>query len=207
MAKRMSAEKRKLEIVAATLELAFECGPEGITTERIAQKVGITQPAVFRHFPRKDDIWVAVADHLAAGMRERWRRVIDSDGSALGRLHAVLAAQFDLIEQTPAIPAILLSRELHVRNDVLREAITGLMANFHALLSRLLEQGVSDGDFREDLDIGDAVFTIIALVQGLAVRWSLSGRSFNLVEEGGRLIRVLINGLVTHGPVGHTGVS
>jgi AcrR family transcriptional regulator len=204
MAKRKSADARKLEIIAATLELAFEQGPEGITTERIAQKVGVTQPAVFRHFPRKDDIWTAVAGWISERMVRRWKAVLDSNAEPIDRLHAVLRTQFGLIEETPAIPAILFSHELHGRNSVLRTAVTGLMANFHAMLSGVLTAGVRSGVFRADLDIRDAAFVLIAFVQGMALRWSLTGRQFSLVDEGDRLCAIVIQGFVACKPDGST---
>lgn len=193
---RKTAEQRKAEIVAATLKLAFEVGPEGITTERIARKVGISQPAVFRHFPCKEDIWSAVIGWIGERLARRWSTELDSNTDPLDQLHAVLRTQLELIQQTPAIPAILFSRELHVRNRTLRAAVKTLMEGFHRLLREILDSGVRAGMIRADLDTVDAAFVIIALIQGLAVRWSLSERHFDLVEEGERLLAVVFQGFV-----------
>lgn len=191
---RKPAEQRKAEIVAATLKLAFEMGPEGITTERIARKVGISQPAVFRHFPRKEDIWTAVVDWIGERLAQRWGKVLGSDADPLDQLHATLRTQLELIQRTPAIPAILFSRELHVSNRTLRSAVKTLMERFHGLLCEILDSGIRAGQLRADLDTSDAAFVTIALVQGLAVRWSLSERHFDLVEEGERLLAVVLQG-------------
>ena len=194
---RKTAEQRKSEIVAATLKLAFEVGPDGITTERIARKVGISQPAVFRHFPKKDDIWAAVIEWIGGRLARRWDKALERNADPLDQLHAVLRTQLELIQRTPAIPAILLSRELHVRNRALRGAVKTLMGRFHGLLREVLDSGVRTGMLRADLDTIDAAFVIIALVQGMAVRWSLDERHFDLVEEGDRLLTVTLRGFVT----------
>lgn len=194
---RKTAEVRKAEIVAATLELAFEMGPEGITTERIARKVGVSQPALFRHFPRKEDIWDAVIDWIGEQLARRWGQVLDGHADPLEQLHMILRVLLGTIQRTPAIPAILFSRELHVRNQTLRRALTGLMQRLHDLLRDILTLGVRSGTWRADLHIAEAAFVIIALVQGLAVRWSLSERSFDLVEEGERLLDVTLQGFVS----------
>ena len=57
---RKSAEQRRTEIVEATLNLADELGPDRLSVEQVAQRVGITQPAVFRHFSTKKLLWNAV---------------------------------------------------------------------------------------------------------------------------------------------------
>ena len=61
---RMPAEARKSEIVDCALKLAGKVGPERLTTEMIAREIGITQPAIFRHFAKKEEIWSAVGVRL-----------------------------------------------------------------------------------------------------------------------------------------------
>ncbi len=59
MQTRLPTEERQAEIVAAALHLARTVSPVSITTSDIAAAIGITQGAVFKHFPTKDAIWVA----------------------------------------------------------------------------------------------------------------------------------------------------
>ena len=51
MPRRKPAEDRKAEIVATLLALADQIGPDRLTTNDIAREVGLTQAAIFRHFP------------------------------------------------------------------------------------------------------------------------------------------------------------
>ncbi len=69
---RKNAADRRDEVIDATLRLASDIGPDRITTDAIAKAVGLSQAAVFRHFPRKEDIWAAVLDWLRACFAERW---------------------------------------------------------------------------------------------------------------------------------------
>jgi len=191
---RKTAEERKAEIVDATLRLADRLGPERLTTEAIADAVGITQPGVFRHFPRKLDLWEAVAARVGAMMESRWTKVRSRDAAPIDRIRALIAAQLRLIQSTPAIPAILFSRELHARNKGLRKAFYGLLGRFHRTVSGLVAEAREAGELRRDIDPDDVAFLIIGLVQGLAVRWSISGRGFDLAEEGSRLLELQLSG-------------
>ena len=128
-------------------------------------------------------------------MEIRWKKVQNSDASATDRIRALIRVQLRLIQSTPAIPAILFSRELHTKNKGLRIAFFGLMSRFHRLIASLVTQAGTEGELRDDLDSDDAAFLIIGLVQGLAVRWSISDRNFNLVEEGNRLLELQLQGL------------
>ena len=77
MAVRKPAPERKAEILEATLRLADELGPDRLSTEAIAQAVGLTQPGIFRHFPTKQAIWEAVAAKITDRMAAGWLTVLD----------------------------------------------------------------------------------------------------------------------------------
>lgn len=204
---RKSAEERKSEIVEATLRLADKVGPDRLSTTAIAKAVGVTQAAIFRHFPTKRDLWEAVAARIAEKLQRSWQAVKDESAPAPEKLQALVVSQLTAVQATPAIPAILFSHELHAENARLRRFFYGMVERFHGLLSRILEEGQRAGHFRRDLDPSDAAFLVIALVQGLMLRWSLSGRAFDLAGEGRRLLSVLLAGFESAGqaerPVGH----
>ena len=188
MLQRKTADDRKAEIVATTLRLADELGPDRLTTHAVANAVGLTQPGIFRHFPTKHDLWLAVATHIAAGLFDAWAEALGQDLAPRQRLARLMQAQLGQIAANPAIPAILTSRELHSENAALRDKFTSLMQQFQAILFDTLRQGQADGSFRADLDPQDAAVLLISLIQGLAIRWSLGQRTFSLQAEGGRLM-------------------
>jgi AcrR family transcriptional regulator len=188
MGTRKSADSRKAEIVTAMLRLADELGPDRLTTQAVANAVGLTQPGIFRHFPTKQDLWLAVAARIAETMTMAWESVLADYPAPQDRLSALIQVQFRQIAANPAIPAILHSRELHTENAALRAQFIGLMTRFQALLVSALTEGRATGAFRPDLDPLDAAVTLIALVQGLAIRWSLGQRAFSLDAEGARLL-------------------
>lgn len=191
---RKSAETRKAEIVEAALRLADELGPDRLTTGAIAEKVGLTQPGIFRHFPKKKDLWEAVAVRIGTLMEARWKAARSGLSSPTDEIRAVIDAQLRLIQSIPAIPAILFSRELHSKNKNLRTAFFELMGRFHRTVAGLVARARESGELREDLDADDAAYLIIGLVQGLAVRWSISGRKFDLTQEGTRLLDLQLAG-------------
>lgn len=189
---RKSAEERKSEIVETALRLADKVGPDRLSTEAIARAIHVTQAAIFRHFPAKQDIWEAVTARIGEKFQQRWLSIDSPEMSAPDKLQALTTSQLKLIQATPAIPAILLSRELHVENERLRKLFYNMMERFHGLIAGFIEEGEQSGHFRNDLDPRDAAFLVIGMIQGLVLRWSLSGREFNLADEGNRLLSVLL---------------
>ncbi len=193
---RKPASERKDEMVAATLRLMAEVGPDRVSTDAVARAVGVTQAALFRHFPRKADLWMAVLAWLTGQTAEgRWPAAVAGPGAALGRLRALVRAQLDLIATTPAIPALLFSRELHAGNEALRQGLAGLMSQFHAHLAELLAEARAAGEVGAEADPRRVAAMITSLIPGTAMRWSLAGHSFDLVAAGVDAVEVVLAGL------------
>ncbi len=183
---RKSAPERKAEIVETAIRLAADIGPDRLTTEQLATEIGISQPAIFRHFPTKDAIWENVAERICKLMGSRTSVDTDADPEAL--LRQMVSAQLNFIKTTPAVPAILFSRELHAQNETLRQIFANLMSERQKRLAKVFARGIESGVFRSDLDTDAAAYLVLTLIQGLAMRWSLENRAFDLVTEGERLM-------------------
>ncbi len=187
---RKSAADRKAEIVRTAIRLAGELGPDRVTTQRIADAVGLTQPAVFRHFPAKTDIWLAVGEWIAPA--DGRGEPVSKAESPAEQLREVVAAYFEGIARNPAIPAILFSRELHAENDKLRKHFELVMRRRLARFTALVQAAQDSGELSKSIPAPDLAALVLALVQGLAMRWSLENRSFDLKKEGVRLLGQLL---------------
>ncbi|MCF8486387.1 MAG: TetR/AcrR family transcriptional regulator [Rhodobacteraceae bacterium] len=190
MLQRKPAEDRKADIVEALLRLADQIGPDRLTTNDIAREVGVTQAAIFRHFPTKAELWSAVGEVIAARLAEAWQQALAANTTPKDRLRALIAAQLRQIEAIPALPAILHSRELNVDNANLRQRFRGILLQYQAHLVANLEGMIADGSITPDVRPQDAAILLTSLVQGIAIRWSLGSRGFALQPEGLRLLDV-----------------
>ncbi len=191
---RKTAKERKAEIVDAAIKLAGEIGPDRVTTQRLAKEIGISQPGIFRHFPTKGDIWEAVAQHVGGLMKTKISPNDAEDANPVDLLRKLVTGHLNFIQTTPAIPAILFSRELHAENEKMRSFFAELIVSRHHIFSTQIAAAIERGTFDEALDPDDAAYLVLALIQGLAMRWSLNVRSFDLVAEGKRLLDLQLDG-------------
>ncbi|PVH27293.1 TetR/AcrR family transcriptional regulator [Pararhodobacter oceanensis] len=190
MAVRLSAKDRKAQIVREVFSLADEIGPDRLSTTDVARAVGLTQPAIFRHFSTRGDLWLAVADDIAAQLTAAWSRAEADAQTPEVRLKALIGAQLNAIAGTPSLPSILFSRELQVDNPPLRDVFRLLLGGFQARLVRVIAVQQAKGKLRPAMPAEDIAILLTSLVQGVAIRWALDARSFCLVDEGLRLFDV-----------------
>src|SRR5690606_30054586 len=106
-ATRLSAEERRATTVEAVIDLAADQNPSDITTAAIADRMGLTQGALFRHFPNKDAIVQAVLAWVAERLLARIGRAADDAPSALAALEAVFKAHADFVAEHPGVPRML----------------------------------------------------------------------------------------------------
>lgn len=190
MPNRKPAEDRKAEIVGALLRLADRIGPDRLTTNDIAREIGITQAAIFRHFPTKAELWLAAAEVVALRLEAAWLQALADAATPQDRLRALIAAQLRQIETCPALPAILHSRELNAENAALRDRFRGLLLRFQGHLAETIDDMAAAGAIGSAVRSADAAVLLTSLVQGVAIRWSLGSRGFALQTEGLRLFEV-----------------
>ncbi len=190
---RKPAADRKSEIVLAAIRLAGSFGPDRVTTQMLADAVGVTQPAIFRHFSSKSDIWLAVGQMIARRLEAE--DTGEPTDNPLGRLIEITSRHFGQIAQTPAIPAILFSQELHADNAALRLHFEAVINNRLLAFARLIKAAINAGQLAPQ-DPNDMAALLLATIQGLAMRWSLEGRAFDLQAEGARLTATLLCGTV-----------
>src|SRR3569832_2525416 len=79
---RLTAAARKEQIVETVLALVQTHGTGAVSAQRVANAVGITQPAVFRHFRTKESLWLAVMDWLEERVLAIYRNAGEDAGQS-----------------------------------------------------------------------------------------------------------------------------
>lgn len=190
--KRLGADERREEIIRVTLDLAAKQGVDDVTTQDMAQAMGVTQGAVFRHFPSKDAIWLAVMQWV----RERLLAVLGAAAASgrdpLDALERMFFAHIEFIAAHPAIPRVLMSEHLHGRGGALRRLVTEIMLSYEAKISGLLEAARVQGLARPDLDPHAAATLYIGMIQGLVLQASILRDQRTLSKEAVRTFPVYL---------------
>ena len=176
-------EERKKEIVQATMDLTAEVGIKKVTTQAIADKVGIAQPTVFRHFKTREAIFEAVIGWISENLFKAISKGINPAASADEKLHSLLQRQLSFISKHRAIPKVLFSDLLHLESPKLKSALQEIMSRYMKRVAQLLNEGIEQELFREELDADETARYITAMVQGLVLRWSIYEFSFSLEHE------------------------
>ncbi len=180
-------EERRAQIVESALELAAEVGVKKVTTQAIADRVGIAQPTVFRHFKNRDEIFIAAIGWVAERLFGVLEGVFSADAPADERLRRVLERQLGFIGGHRGIPRMLFSDRLHSESPRLKAVVRGVMERYTNCVANLIEEGKASGRMYAGLEAEETARYVSALVQGTVMRWSVYDFEFDLAAEAPQL--------------------
>lgn len=192
MTARKPSHDRQKDILKATLDLAFEVGPDHVTTGMIAKRLGVSQPAIYKHFPKKEDIWLAAAETLCERIRQNTQREDPPDARPTDTLRRLVLGHLQLVASTPALPEIMTTRDPTGTRTRAREAIQAEIIKFRAALMRAHKAGQSSGLLSRSFSAADGVTLLFGIIQSLVLRLIVSRNPAPLLDDGARLFDLQI---------------
>lgn len=193
--KRLPADERRAATVAAVVGLAAEQNPGDITTTVIAERMGLTQGALFRHFPTKDAILEAVMSWVSQRLVARIEKAARGAASPLAALEAVFLTHVDFVAEHPGVPRMLLGELQRPGKTVPKRMVQTLVRDYGERLRLLLEAGKAQGELDAQLDVEAAVVLFIGTIQGLVVQSLLVGDVEHMRRDAPRVFAIYRRGI------------
>jgi AcrR family transcriptional regulator len=195
MQTRLPTEERQAEIVAAALKLARESSPALITTGELAAAVGVSQGAVFKHFPTKDAIWLAAMKWVRERLLLSLDEAVHAGHSAVQGLEAVFRAHVAFVAAHPGAPRIIF-HELQQPNDSpVKQEVRALLKAYRQRLLGLFEAGIRSEQLPAGLDQEAAATLFVGIVQGLVMQSMLSGRPMATKAQADSVFALYLRGI------------
>jgi len=191
---RLTTEARQREIVATVLALARERGPDAITTQAIADRMGVTQGAVFRHFPDKSAIWLAVFAWVRESLGAVVAAALKKGDTPLARIEQALIAHVAFVAANPGVPRVMFHELQYPGDSPVRSDVRAMIANYRQRLTQLFTQAKAAGELPAGLDAALASVLFIGAVQGLVIQASLAGDETAMVRRARKLWPILLDG-------------
>jgi TetR/AcrR family transcriptional regulator len=173
---RLRASERKRQIVEIALALVAEHGADAVSAQLIANTIGLSQPAVFRHFPTKEALWTAVIAWLQD-------RLADVRSQARGNQHHpppiwVLRRMFlghvELIIRYPGLAKVVFSDHIRHQYPRLHEQFQTLHRQYEREVIALLEDAARRSVLPSATDLQAAAMLFFCAIQGLAFQFAIA---------------------------------
>jgi AcrR family transcriptional regulator len=145
--------------------------------------MGVTQGALFKHFPTKEAILEAVMSWVAERLLARIDQSAQGCDSPLVALEAMFLAHIAFVSEHPGVPRMLFG-ELQRQGDTLpKKMVQTLIRQYRERLQLLLEQGKASGELDAQLDVDAAAVLFIGSIQGLVMQSLIAGDVTRLRDD------------------------
>jgi TetR/AcrR family transcriptional regulator len=139
----MPATKRsnRKEQILQSLAQMLETSPgQRITTAKLAAEVGVSEAALYRHFPSKARMFEGLIEFIEDTLLSRINIILENEKETQGRIYNILLLILAFAEKNPGITRILTGDALQGEQERLRERIQGLFEKLETQFKQVLRE-------------------------------------------------------------------
>lgn len=192
---RQSTESRQAEIIATVVALTAERNPADVTTTDIAKAMNVTQGALFRHFPTKEAIRLAVIEWIETQLMAKLGDAQASAPDVLSGLEAMFLAHVKFIRQFPGVPRLVFAELQQPDSSPVRQGVQQIMRRYRQMLAETLGKAKAAQLIRDDVDVQAAAALFLGAIQGLVMQSMLGGVSPDAEEPVLGILHLYLAGL------------
>jgi TetR/AcrR family transcriptional regulator, fatty acid metabolism regulator protein len=186
---RLSTEERKEQIIDEAIKIIHEAGYAALSIRELSQRVGISEPAIYRHFVNKDDIIKGILDrvyHFGNSIFEK----LKSETDFSEKIKTFMLFHFEFFENCPEMTSIVFSEDIFLHNKSLTAKLGEIMNQRKRMLKKIFDDARRDS-YAIEGDVDDLSLVILGIVRVAVLEWRLSGFRYPLRERGMKLLKTM----------------
>ncbi len=185
--------KYKQIIDAAVIAIA-ENGYHQAQVSKIAKQAGVADGTIYLYFKNKEDILISVFQEKMSVFVDNLREIINDSNSASEMLYRMIEGHFKVLSNDHHL-AVVTQLELRQSNKELRLKINSILKGYLKLLDEILQKGIEDGEFQENIDIRLTRQVIFGTIDEVSTTWVMKEQKYDLVEMAPRVHQILQKGI------------
>ncbi|MEM1112564.1 MAG: nucleoid occlusion factor SlmA [Pseudomonadota bacterium] len=173
----MSPKKsqRRQEILEALAQM-LEANPgDRITTAGLARQVGVSEAALYRHFPSKSKMFEGLIEFIEETLFSRITLILSEERSAASRCEKILLLLLTFTERNPGITRILTGDALAGETERLHQRVAQLFDRLETQIKQVLREAEMREGLRPCIPLPAAANLLVATAEGRISQFVRSG--------------------------------
>lgn len=183
--------QRQQEIIEASIELIAEKGIQGLTMKNLSKEIGISEPAIYRHYDNKIEILKSILDYFFNNMKSILESELNSESTAFEKISNIFNRHFKSFSEKPQLLAVIFSEELFRNETSLSNKVAAIIEQNTLMVQTILEKGQQNAEVDPSLNPRHLAVMIMGSLRLLAKQWQISGHAFNLTQEGAAMFETI----------------
>lgn len=174
---------RQEQIIQASLDLIANSGIHGLTIKNISKEVGISEPAIYRHFESKTDILLGIISKIRKSTGVSLDSSMRKTQNTTHIIQNVFMTRAKRFTNNPSMAAVIFSEEIFEDNSQLSDTIRKTMNESQSEMGKLIQQGQSKSEIANFIEADELALIIIGSFRLLVTKWHMSKNSFDLEKK------------------------
>lgn len=150
---RQHTEIRQEQIKQAVLDIIYTEGLKKLSTRNLAQHIGLSEGAIFRHFAKKQDITLALVHDVQKDLIGSLRSIAFSNLDPEERLNRFLCQTVKYLSDNKGITMLMFSEASRNNDVVLKESLQHIFKSQKQLVSAIILDGVAIGKWDGNIPV------------------------------------------------------
>ncbi len=166
---------RRRQILEALVQ-ALESNPgERVTTATLANALGISEAALYRHFPSKGKMFEALIEFIEETVFSLITRILAEEEGVTARCERIISLLLGFSARNPGITRILVGDALVGETERLRLRIAQLFDRVEVQLKQILREAEANGQLPLGNPTSALANLMVAVAQGRMAQYVHSG--------------------------------
>jgi len=162
-----TTKKNRRQEILETLAAQLEEHPGApIRTASLAKAIGISEAALYRHFPSKAKMFEALIQFSEETIFSRINKIQQEQKSAIIRCEAIVHLLLTFSDRNPGIVRILTGDAIMGESDKLRTRVSQFFDRIEMQLKQFLREGVLHKELSENINSAAMANLILAHIEG-----------------------------------------
>lgn len=180
---------RQIEIMEAATARIDKHGIQNLTIKNLAADIGLSEPALYRHFKSKNEILLSLLNYFIAEMKNRIKSLAKNpDDSAADELRDIFKSQLQAFTNKPSIVSVIFAESIFHFDEDLRIKVTEIMDLMQNYVSANIKKGQVNGEYEKLINASTLTTIVIGGIRLTVLKWKVSGHRTNLLKDGKAVI-------------------
>lgn len=186
---RINTEERQRQIIDEAIKIIHAKGYSALSIRELAKNVGISEPAIYRHFTNKNEIIFGILERLM-DFGHHLEKELNKITSPKEKIENLTILHMEFLQEHPEMTAVIFSEDIFDPDEEIQNRINEIMRNRLKLLSKLIEEAKLEGSI-VDVNTDDLSTVILGYLRMVILEWRNSGFKFSIKERGEGLLETL----------------
>ncbi len=183
----MELTARQQDIINAAINIIARQGYQELTTKRLAEVVGVSEAALYRHFESKTDLIHKILEYFQSLAHQAMGSIHSEIKDPLQQVKAFVLNRYKLFIENPDLARVMFSEEIFENDRSLAEHNLTIMHIHRDQLIKSIQAAQKKHQIRTDLEAIQLFRIIVGSMRLLVTQWQLCRAKFDLQQEGEKL--------------------